>query len=269
MKLSIITINYNNAHHLARTIKSVIDQTWKNFEYIIIDGGSTDESIEIINQFQERISHWVSEPDNGVYHAMNKGIIKATGEYLLMLNAGDVLCDNNVLNRVFVENKYNEDIIYGDVFRESKSVIFTESIFPDKLTFLFLRDGALSHQAAFISSKLHSLIGLYDESLKLCSDWSFILLAICKYNASYKHLNYKISVCNADGLTCSPANAALIVKERRQILTTHFSAFLDDYEFFGRIINMRINRRLQRLNNRLILKYKSLLRFVSIGQYLN
>jgi len=262
MKLSIITITYNNATDLGRTIKSVVGQTWKKFEFIIIDGGSADGSTDLILRYKDDIAYWISEPDNGVYHAMNKGIIKAHGEYLLMLNAGDVLCDKNVLNRVFAQNKYNEDIIYGDVFRESKGVVFTESLFPDNLTFLFLRDGAISHQAAFISRKLHDLVGLYDESLKLCSDWSFILLAICKYNASYKHLNCKISVCNTDGLTCLPVNAFTIKKERQHVLNTHFSAFLDDYKLFNKIMNGRIFNRANSISIQLRTKGKAVVKTV-------
>jgi glycosyltransferase involved in cell wall biosynthesis len=240
MMLSIITINYNNAFDLERTIKSVSEQSWKEFEYIVIDGGSTDGSVEVLKKFSSDITYHVSEPDNGIYHAMNKGILKAAGEYLLMLNAGDVLLDKNILKKVFDENNFKEDIIYSDVFRESKGVIFTESIFPDRLNFMFLRNGAISHQAAFIRRKLHDIVGLYDEKMKLSSDWSFILLAVCKHNASYKHLPCKMAICNADGMTCSPAYAPTIEKEREIVLNTHFSAFIDDYKLFDSIRNRSI-----------------------------
>ena len=264
MKLSIITVNYNNANDLVRTIKSVREQTWKDFEYLVIDGGSTDGSIEVLRQYQDKINYWVSEPDNGIFHAMNKGIKEARGEYLLMLNAGDVLSSNDILNKVFGKKDVNEDIIYGDVLRESKGKIFTESKFPDQLTFFFLRNGAISHQAAFISRKLHDIVGLYDEKLKLSSDWSFILLAICKYSASYKHLHNHISICNADGLTCLPSNASVIKKEREHVLNTHFSAFLNDYQFIDKIIGRRISKRVQGLSRNLLSKCKLILKLVLI-----
>src|SRR5436190_11669530 len=124
MKLSIITINYNNAAGLRETIRSVAEQTWKGFEYIIIDGGSTDDSIGFIQQYQRELTYWVSEPDRGVFHAMNKGISKAHGEYLLMLNSGDTISDKHVLKQVFEKDKPCEDILYGDVLRESKGKIF-------------------------------------------------------------------------------------------------------------------------------------------------
>jgi hypothetical protein len=164
---------------------------------------------------------------------MNKGIKKATGDYLLMLNAGDVLCNKNVLGKVFNENQYYEDIVYGDVLRESNGKVFTESIFPEHLTFHFLRDGAISHQAAFIKRTLHEIVGLYDEALELCSDWSFILLAVCKYKATYRHLSYKISICNTDGLTCSPANAFKIRNERTYVLDSYFFDSSDDVSIYN------------------------------------
>ena len=135
MKLSIITINYNNACDLKQTIQSVIEQTWGDFEYLIIDGGSTDSSLEIIKQYQNQIDYWVSEPDKGVFHAMNKGIEQSSGEYLLMLNSGDCLANNKVLEKVFDLNFYTEDILAGDVFRAAHGKIFEKSYFPAAVSF--------------------------------------------------------------------------------------------------------------------------------------
>ena len=113
-KLSIITINYNNFEGLNRTLKSVINQNLKNFEYIVIDGGSTDGSKELIEKYADKISYWVSEPDRGIYHAMNKGIVKASGEYLLFMNSGDLFYNNFILNEVIDDiSKY--DLIYFDI----------------------------------------------------------------------------------------------------------------------------------------------------------
>ena len=89
MRLSIITINYNNREGLRKTIESVVNQTYRNFEYIIIDGGSTDGSVEVVKEYADRISYWVSEPDNGIYNAMNKGVLAANGKYIQFLNSGD------------------------------------------------------------------------------------------------------------------------------------------------------------------------------------
>ena len=111
MKYSIITINFNNREGLERTIKSVITQTCQDFEYIIIDGGSTDGSIDIIKKYANKIHYWVSEPDNGIYHAMNKGVQFAHGEYLNFMNSGDFFIDIEVLSDLFPF--LNNDIITG------------------------------------------------------------------------------------------------------------------------------------------------------------
>jgi len=243
MKLSIITINYNNASDLEKTIHSVAKQTWRNFEYIIIDGGSKDDSIEVIKRNQQSITHWVSESDRGIYNAMNKGIAKAQGEYLLMLNAGDVLCSTSVLEQVFSKSAYNEDLIACDVYRSADDKIFDKSHFPDSLTFGFLRNGTISHQATFIKRNLHDTVGLYDETLKFASDWKFFILAACRYNASYIHLNIFISICDCSGLTCMPENFPAMKKENEKVLKQYFPAFLKDYSDYDRIKSKTLKRR--------------------------
>ena len=102
MKFSIITINYNNKDGLEMTINSVLGQSFQGFEYIIIDGGSTDGSIDIIKKYESRIDYWVSEPDNGVYNAMNKGIRKATGDYINFMNSGDAYHSSSALGTVVI-----------------------------------------------------------------------------------------------------------------------------------------------------------------------
>lgn len=115
MKLSIITVNRNNTEGLRKTIESVVSQTYTDFEYIIIDGASTDGSVDIIKEYADRITYWVSEPDNGIYNAMNKGILKAKGEYLQFLNSGDWLVDEGVLQTMI---KYTDDvdILIGNIY---------------------------------------------------------------------------------------------------------------------------------------------------------
>lgn len=243
MKLSIITINYNDLSGLKNTVNSVIHQSWLDYEHIIIDGGSKDGSKEYIEDNAEYFSYFVSEPDKGIYNAMNKGIIKANGDYLLMLNAGDVLHNNEVLSKVFHNTNYTQDIIYGDVDRESKGIVFTESIFPDKLTFGFLRNGMISHQAVFFNRKLHDLVGLYDETLKYGADWHFIILAVCKYNASYIHLNFKMAICSADGLTCNSSEFNFMKEEGKRVLEKEFPAFIGDYLVFDELDRKKIKNR--------------------------
>src|SRR5574344_1377354 len=112
--ISIITVNKDNCAGLKFTIDSVLCQTFKDYEWIVIDAASTDGSVELIKQYQEHISYWVSEPDGGIYAGMNKGILKATGEYILFLNSGDSLADNDVLENVH-QNNLNGDIVLGRI----------------------------------------------------------------------------------------------------------------------------------------------------------
>ena len=113
MRLSIITVNYNNCMGLQRTMDSVIAQSFEDYEWLVIDGGSSDGSRELIEQNAEHFTYWVSEPDHGVYHAMNKGIAKAKGDYMCFLNSGDVYADAHVLERVF-DYPLGQDLVFGD-----------------------------------------------------------------------------------------------------------------------------------------------------------
>jgi len=227
MKVTIITINYNNGEGLRKTVESVINQTIQDYQYIVIDGGSTDNSTEIIKKYKNHIHYWVSEPDTGIYNAMNKGIEKAEGEYLIMINSGDILVNNDILDTVFKKNNMS-DIIYGDILWNDNQIEYEEE-FPENLTFQFFRTNSLGHQATFIRKSVYDRIGLYDENFEIVSDWKFLLTAICKYNVSYEHIPLLISNCGRDGISCDPANFNKISFERNEILKKEFCAYYSDY----------------------------------------
>jgi glycosyltransferase involved in cell wall biosynthesis len=200
MKLSIITINKDNASGLQKTIETVVSQSFTDFEYIVIDGNSTDGSVDIIKQYADKITYWVSEPDKGIYNAMNKGILKASGEYCQFLNSGDSLVDDDILKKVFDEN-LQEDIIYGDVFRLSKNGDRSLANIPEKWTLITFLNETISHSAAFIRRQLFSEISLYDEELNIVSDWVFFVIAIVINNKSYIHLPYCITIFESWGVS--------------------------------------------------------------------
>jgi glycosyltransferase involved in cell wall biosynthesis len=199
MKLSIITVCYNNKNGLIKTIDNVRNQTFKDYEFIIIDGGSKDGSKEIIEANKELFSFWCSEPDGGIYQGMNKGIDHAIGEYCLFLNSGDWLAHKDVLKKVF-EKGYNEDILYGDVLkvRGRKKRLLTYS---EHLTFkdFYNVTPPIHHQAAFIKRILFENYGKYREDTYLNADWHFFFKTVVQNNVSRKHLNHVISVCDATG----------------------------------------------------------------------
>ena len=199
MKLSIITINYNNKNGLQKTIDSVISQTFKDFEWIIIDGGSTDGSKELIEKYSSYINYWISEPDKGIYNAMNKGIVQAKGEYLQFLNSGDALYSNNILTEIF-QTELHGDIIYGDAIFVKKDN--TQQLIkynrPLSLSY-FIAGNVINHQASFIKRELFNE-SLYNENLKLVSDWEFWIHQAIK-GKSFQYLEKTVVLFDFTGLT--------------------------------------------------------------------
>ncbi|WP_304062804.1 glycosyltransferase family 2 protein [Pedobacter glucosidilyticus] len=234
-KISVITINFNNKTGLEKTIQSVIYQTYPFIEYIIIDGGSTDGSVEVIKKYEDKITYWVSEPDRGIYHAMNKGVEKATGDYLLMLNSGDYLISNNIINQ-FAQLSTTEAIVYGDLKWEKDQSLHNHK-FDKELSFRYFLNNSLGHQAMFIHKSIHKTIGLYDEDYKITADWKLILLAYSKFNLPFRYINLEISICPRDGISCNPANWTQILSERKMFLEKEFKTFLPDYDNMQRLEN--------------------------------
>lgn len=224
-KISIITINYNNLGGLKTTISSVKKQTWQEFEYIVIDGGSSDGSKEYIENEYQYIDYWVSEKDSGIFNAMNKGINKAKGEYLLFVNSGDHLFDDTVLekNHISIMEKdliyFNLQMVRNGISRITKS--------PAELSFSDLYTSSLPHPATFIKRELFSKVGMYDESLRIVSDWKFFILALFKFDCSYLKIENTLSTFYLDGISTLEDNS----HERELVLNRYFKRYLKDYEY--------------------------------------
>lgn len=224
--LSIITINRNNLRGLEKTVKSVFNQTWQDFEYIIIDGGSIDGSKKFLESQMDNVDYWVSEPDNGIFNAMNKGILKSSGKYLLFLNSGDFLKNDQILDNV-KDNIENQDLIYCDLemYDDNKKYIKT---FPKELSFSFFINHSLPHPATFIKREVLLEAGLYDESLKISSDWKFFIDAVCKKNCSYLYVNECLTAFNLNGISSTEEMRGEMYQEREKFLKENYSAFLKD-----------------------------------------
>lgn len=197
MKISVITINYNNREGLHKTIKSVVNQTYNDFEYIIVDGGSTDGSLDVIKTYSSNITYWVSEPDNGIYHAMNKGIDVAQGEYCIFMNSGDLFYNNRVLTEI-IPYLSGTDIVLGDTLESDGTI----QLHKKEMTFKTLYGGSLSHQSSFIRTYLLKKYH-YDESLKIVADWKFFLQTLIFDNCSYEGVSMYISIYDVSGITYS------------------------------------------------------------------
>jgi glycosyltransferase involved in cell wall biosynthesis len=224
IKLTIITINYNNRVGLIRTVSSVKKQTWQEFEYIVIDGCSNDGSKEYIEKEDQYIDYWVSEKDSGIYNAMNKAINVAKGEYLLFINSGDHLFNETVLEQNH-GSIVEKDLIYFNL-EMARNGISRITRSPAELSFSDLYTTTLPHPATFIKKELFSKVGMYDESLRIVSDWKFFTLALFKFNCSYLKIEDTLSTFYLDGISTLEDNS----NERELVMKQYFNRFITDYE---------------------------------------
>ncbi len=237
-KISIITVNYNDQQGLSRTIESVLAQTWTDFEFLVIDGNSSDGSKEVISRYADKIDYWVSEPDSGVYNAMNKGIKAATGEFVIFMNSGDWFYDNEVLGKAIAMMHGDYGIYYGDVIVKKPHSERLKT-YPGQLTFSYFYTGALCHQACFIKRQLFYDHFFYNESYKIYSDGEFFLYTICKADVPYKHLDLTVSVYDFTGISSNPKYAEIHDKERYQSIEKYFPQFAEDYKVLSKLNSKR------------------------------
>ena len=269
MTLSIITINRNNAQGLKKTMQSVVEQTSNDIEYIVVDGASTDESVDIIKSFaDQRLIRWVSERDNGIYNAMNKGIGMAQGEYVMILNSGDYLATPQVIEQMNEKlvDKGQPDILYGNMIK----------IWPDGKTrrdyqlsvnyslFDFYQS-TLNPDGTYIRRSLFQQFGPFDETMKICSDWAWMLKTIGLGGVKPSRVNIDTLYFDMTGVSESGERSRqTIQKERRQVLQQTLPApVLADYDRFAADITLmrRIHRhpwafRLVRFLERCLFKYE-------------
>ncbi len=223
--LSIITINYNNAAGLERTLKNITSQDYKNFEYLVIDGGSSDDSSAIIEKYKSGITYSISERDTGIYNAMNKGISKATGEYLLFINSGDELNGASAIKNV-IQDLHGSDLITCNLLLiTDKSE--TVKYYPANPTFQYFLSDTFPHPATFIRKNLFKLTNGYDENYKIVSDWAFFMIALFRFNATHKHLDKTLSRFYLDGISSSEQNRSLVAKERAHFISEQFSRYTE------------------------------------------
>lgn len=269
MKLSIITINRNNAQGLQKTMQSVVGQTSNDIEYIVVDGASTDESVDIIKRFaDQRLIRWVSERDNGIYNAMNKGIGMAQGEYVMILNSGDYLATPQVVEQMNEKliAKGQPDILYGNMIK----------IWPDGRTrrdyqlsvnysFFDFYQSTLNPDGTYIRRSLFEQYGAFDEGMKICSDWAWMLKTIGLGGVKPSHVNIDTLYFDMTGVSESGERSQQIIRsERRQVLQQTLPALvLADYDRFAADITMmrRLHRhpwafRLVRFLERCLFKYE-------------
>lgn len=257
MNLSIITINRNNSAGLEKTLKSVASQTCNDFEHIIIDGASTDNSVDVIKKYESSLStlktphpvKWISEPDKGIYNAMNKGIRMALGEYIEILNSGDILASDDVVERMRIELMTINDtlaeplpILYGNMIKDFGNGKLKKDTCGDGVyspeSFLYFYNGTLNHGSAFIRRDLFEKYGYYNEEMKICSDWEWFVRVIALGNERVRYTNIDVTVFDMFGVSESDGKyRELIRKERREYLeSVTLPSVLRDYDQYSKPI---------------------------------
>lgn len=226
--LSIITICYNIKDEIERTCESIVNQTWQDFEWIVVDGGSTDGTVEILKKYQNRINILISEPDKGIYNAMNKGIKLAHAEWLNFMNGGDSFAANDVLGKVFKDKIYDADILYGWQYY-AKSKILRK--FIPHLTLEWMCGNGLGHQAMFIRKSCFTKFGLYDESFKIAEDHG---RNICfkKNGCIFKYLPFEVAWFAEDGVSSDGSKRDIFVEEQCRICKKYYTP--EDVLLYGR-----------------------------------
>ena len=195
-KLSIITINYNNLAGLQKTMQSVFEQTFTDYEYIIIDGGSKDGSKEYIEQFADKLAYWVSESDEGIYDALNKGSRIAKGEFLHHLNSGDIFHSKHALSLLFRENPM-EDFVYCN--QDLPGYYLKQ--YPDTLSYNFFCRDAVPHQATVIKRSFFEVAGPFSEAYRMGGDYKFFLEAVFLKQCSYRHVPITLTSFDMSGIS--------------------------------------------------------------------
>ena len=218
-KLTIITIVYNNVRDIERTINSVINQTYKKIEYIIIDGKSTDGTLDIVEKYSNQISKMVSEPDKGIYDAMNKGLALATGDYVLFMNSGDEIYDEHTVQEVF-DSSPGADIYYGEteMYNDNwESLGRRRHEAPEQFDWTSFKYGMnISHQAIYIRK---SILTPYDLKYKYSSDIDWIIKA-AKKSSNIVNVHRYVAKYLVGGMSKKKHHESL--KERFQIFTKYY-----------------------------------------------
>jgi len=235
--ITVVTVVFNGENFLEETIQSVINQTYDNIEYMIIDGGSTDGTVNIIKKYEDKISYWVSEPDNGIYDAMNKGINLATGQWINFMNAGDIFYSDRVVEEIFDNQQYQVEIIYGDYLADHGS--FMESVAAKNIDKLW-QGMAFCHQSTFIDAQYHKK-NKYSLQYSISGDFNFFYGAL-KNKARFKHIDKIVSIFSCDGM--SSVVGAGAGRQNLKVINSYGYNVGHNLYYFARFLHQIVKRAL-------------------------
>lgn len=218
MKISVVTVTYNCENVIEETLESVINQTYNDIEYIVIDGGSKDSTIDIVKKYSSNINYWISEPDKGIFDAMNKSLLHVTGDYVIFMNAGDRFVNNHVVADVFEGKEYDEDLIFGDVycynelgylFRKS-TPIYASNPTPRDLVF---KSQGICHQSLFTKSSILKTVK-FDLRFPLGADYDTTAKVFYSGNHKMKYVGFPVAIFDDRTGGASHNRIIKVLKER-------------------------------------------------------
>jgi glycosyltransferase involved in cell wall biosynthesis len=243
---SIITVNLNNAAGLKKTIESVVSQSFRDFEYIVIDGASTDGSRDVIKEYETKITYQVSEKDTGIYNAMNKALKQVKGKYCLFLNSGDFLTNSQVLKDVS-DFGSDADIVYGNMMIHYPDGKKKLGKMPEKITFHQMITDTLWHPVSFIKKTLFDKYGYYREDIKIVADYEFFFKTIIVHKVTAQYMPVTIAGFSLDGMSSYRSNAALIASERKKIQLQYFPGSVIELEESKKVVKNNFYYRIRNL----------------------
>lgn len=255
-KVSIITVSYNSEKYIERTIKSVLAQSYGNKEYIIIDGGSEDNTLKIVERYKDKIDVIVSEPDNGVFDAMNKGIKAAKGEVLCFLNSDDYFYTTCIVEYAvnFLLKREGLDFIHGDLaYRDPVNGRIWRYRYPRFLTKIHFVNDSIGHPATFFKADAFKKSGCYDTQFKIASDREWFIKALYKNKMKTMHMRRIVSVFQYGGMSNDVNFRNKILAETNRIYEMHFSSF---EVLLGKTLNFILSGNIFRSLLMLILRKK-------------
>jgi glycosyltransferase involved in cell wall biosynthesis len=232
-KVSVITVCRNAEEFIEQAINSVSEQTYKNIEYIVVDGNSTDNTVSIINRYINKIHYFVSEPDNGVYDAMNKGIKRASGDIIYFLNSDDKFYDKYVIENMvrFFQQNENVEFVYGPiiVFNPVTNESFIKTYENVKKS--YFRFNVICQQAIFYKADSFKKVGLFDDALKIVGDYEWELRAISKFHINFAYYTQIVAVYRNSGISSPYGSVELNREEQKKVFRAYFSK-IDTYSYF-------------------------------------
>lgn len=224
-RITVVTISFNAIDAIEATILSVINQTYKNVEYIVIDGGSKDGTYDIIKKYSHNLSYHISEPDKGIYDAMNKGIAQATGDYVIFMNAGDSFYNNEAITQISPYLDGNSTIVYGKLMRILNDCKFIGK--QERLELLATKD-VIPHQATFIKLDYHKS-HLFDTSYKSSGDYKFFYDAYFKDHCVFQPVDIIVANYDSEDTGMSRSNIRIGYIEDLRIKGQEYDPFVEKY----------------------------------------